>query len=233
MPDWPAPANVQAFTTTRRGPTGASFDLADGNPRLEEARSLLRAWLPAEPVWLRQVHGTDVHVLSTASRASRERPHADAAVALAPGVVCAVRSADCVPILVCDREGTAVAAAHAGWRGLAAGIVEATLAALPVEHGRLMAWLGPAIGPAHFEVGADVLNAFGGANGPCARAFVGKAPGKWRADLYQLARFRLLAADVSAIHGGNACTYDDATRFFSHRRAGERGRMATVIWLAP
>lgn len=230
VPDWPAPGAVRAFTTTRRGPAGESFDLGNANPRLEQDRMLLRRWLSADPCWLQQVHGTAVHVLGGES-ACGQPPRADAVVAFAPEQVGAIRSADCLPILFCDRDAMMVAAAHAGWRGLGAGVIEATLAALPAPRDRIMAWLGPAIGAAHYQVGADVLDAFGGPSGPHAGAFISQGRGRWLADLPAIARSKLRAAGVVSIHGGDACTYADSSRFFSHRRGGDNGRMATLIWL--
>lgn len=240
-PDWPAPAWVRACMTTRAGGVSpapwASFNLGDhvGDDPAHVAanRAQLRALLPAEPVWLTQVHGTRVAELG---RDTDFR--ADACVARAGGQVCAVLTADCLPVLFCDRAGRVVAAAHAGWRGLAAGVLEATVRAMGVAPHRLLAWLGPAIGPQAFEVGEEVREIFVGHHPLTGVAFRPALPGtldgtprKWLADIYALARIRLAAAGVEAVHGGDLCTHTDAGRFFSYRRDGKTGRMACLIWL--
>jgi YfiH family protein len=245
-PDWPAPANVHAFVTTRAGGVSggpwASLNLGDhvgDDPAaVAENRRRLRAHLPAEPVWLRQVHGIhccDAQVLSGAGSAMP--PEADAALSRAPGVVCAVLTADCLPLLLCDEAGSAVAAAHAGWRGLAGGVIESTVAALGVPGERLLAWLGPAIGPGNFEVGDEVRAAFVAHDAQAAAAFAARAEGKWLCDIYLLARQRLAALGVRRVFGGNEagadfCTVRDAARFYSYRRDGVTGRMASLIWLS-
>jgi YfiH family protein len=238
VPDWPAPAAVHAVTTTRAGgvSTGAwsSMNPADhvgDTPSAVAAnRAHLRAvlGLPAAPVWLQQVHGDRVVDAATAG----PRPEADAAWTDRPGVVCAVLTADCLPVVFADRAGSCVAAAHAGWRGLAAGVLEATVARLPAAPPDLLAWLGPAIGPAAFEVGGEVRAAFVDRDARAAGAFTPGAEGRWFADLHALARLRLAACGVTAVYGGGACTYSDAVRFFSYRRDGTTGRMATLVWLA-
>lgn len=239
-PDWPAPANVCAVATTRSGgvSTGAysTMNLARGGrddpAALAENRGRFERFLPAPPVPLAQVHGAAVAVLDRATTAS---PTADAAVTRERGVVCAVLTADCMPVVVADRRGSAAGIAHAGWRGLAAGVLEATVDALSrlgADRSDLIAWLGPAIGPAAFEVGADVHAAFCADDAGAAAFFAGGRPGKWHADLYGLARRRLERAGVASIHGGGECTYTDAARFFSYRRERESGRMATAVWLA-
>lgn len=237
-PDWPAPANVHAVTTTRQGGCSvAPFDtmnpadhVGDSIAAVRQNRSLLRTQLalPAEPVWLQQVHGVAV---VDAGRA-RGVPAADAAWTYRAGVVCAVLTADCLPVLLCDCAGQCVAAAHAGWRGLQAGVIEQTVAAMPVAAGELLAWLGPAIGPQAFEVGDEVRDAFIADDPAAASAFVAQADGHWLADLYQLARQRLARIGVTAVYGGGLCSYSDATRFYSYRRDGRTGRMASLIWLA-
>lgn len=235
VPDWPAPANVRALATTRaggvsRGPY-ASFNLAahvgDDPAAVEENRRRLRARLPAEPRWLAQVHGTRVVDAAMAAPGAE----ADAAFARVRGVVCAVLTADCLPILLCDEAGTTVAAVHAGWRGLAAGIVEAAVNAMPAPPGRLIAWLGPAIGPRRFEVGAEVRAAFLAHSADAAQAFAAKENGKWLADLGLLAAQRLHALGVTRIGGGGFCTFDEAERFYSYRRDGSAGRMAALVWM--
>ena len=226
LPDWPAPAGVRAFTTTR-----AFGNLADHvdfeKSAVAARRAELRRHLPGEPVWLAQVHGTRC----VEAEASPRGVEADASVARTPGVVCAVLTADCLPVLFCDETGSVVAAAHAGWRGLAAGVLEATVAAMAVPGDRLLAWLGPAIGPAAFEVGADVVSAFTADDAGAASAFVAKADGKWLCDLGALAHRRLRGMGVERVFGGRQCTFADAQRFYSYRREGVTGRMASLIWI--
>ena len=238
-PDWPAPAGIRAiFTTRAAGVSTAPYALlnlglhvGDDVNAVKENRHKLRALLPAEPVWLNQVHGVAVAELAARARGERA-PIADAAVTSLAKLPCAVLVADCLPILLCDRAGSRVGAAHAGWRGLAAGVIERTVEAMHTPPAELMAWLGPAIGPSTFEVGAEVLEAFV-ATSPSSRAafrsMPGK-PGKYLADLYLLARQRLAQSGVTAVHGGAFCTYLDPLRFFSYRRDGQTGRMAAVIW---
>jgi YfiH family protein len=239
-PDWPAPAWVRACATTRAGGVSAgrfaSLNLGDhvgDDPAAVAAnRASLRAalGLPAEPLWLRQVHGTRV------AEAQRDGAgvEADAMIAAAPGEVCAVLTADCLPVIFCDAAGSAVAAAHAGWRGLAAGVLEATVAAFAVRGvapGALLAWIGPAIGAAAYEVGAEVRAAFLARDPGAGVGFTANARGRWQLDLAALARRRLVAAGVARVFGGDLCTASDARRFFSHRRDGPCGRQATLIWL--
>lgn len=232
-PEWPAPARVRAFMTTRHGGVSegawASLNLGDhvgDDPRHVAAnRARLATHLPALPHWLRQVHG--VRVIAAGGTAAE----ADAAFTTCPGRVCAVLTADCLPVLLCDRAGSVVAAAHAGWRGLADGVLEATVAAMAVAPGEIFAWLGAAIGPAAFEVGDEVRQAFVARHAVAQGAFV-RAGDKWRADLYALARVRLAAAGVAEVYGGGLCTHSDAENFFSYRRDGVTGRMASLIWLA-
>lgn len=236
--DWPAPSRVCALQTLRWGGIGQapydSFNLAghagDDPGSVAENRRLLRATLglPGEPVWLRQVHGTRVVSLPCAE----SEPEADAAWTAEPRVVCAVMTADCLPVLLCADDGSVVGAAHAGWRGLAAGVLEATVAAMPVPPSRLIAWLGAAIGPASFEVGPEVRDAFVSADPASAGCFVAGERDRWFADLYALARVRLRGAGVVAVHGGGACTYRDAQSYFSYRRESHCGRMAALIWIA-
>ena len=235
VPDWPAPANVRALITTRSGgvSTGpfANMNLGqrvgDDTESVRTNRALLRDLLPAEPGWLQQVHGT---LVVDADRL-RHPVEADAAVARNPDSVCAVMVADCLPVLLTNRDGSVVASAHAGWRGLAAGVLENTVQAMGTTPGELLAYLGPAIGPSAFEVGADVRDAFLDRSVEAASAFVVHKPDKWLADLFALARQRLLSAGVNRIHGGRLCTFSDSRRFFSHRRDKVTGRMAALIWL--
>jgi hypothetical protein len=189
---------------------------------------LLEPLLPSEPVWLNQVHGVTVIDAGQASCL----PQADAIITTHHGAVCVVMTADCLPVLLCDEQGTVVGAAHAGWRGLCDGVIESTVAAMNVPPATLMAWLGPAIGPTAFEVGDEVRSAFVAKQAQAATAFVPGAGGKWMADIYQLARLRLQALGIQRIYGGDLCTYRDPQRFFSYRRDGVTGRMGTFIWLA-
>jgi YfiH family protein len=234
VPDWPTPPRVCALSTTRNGGAGATFDLTRSDPEFETARSELRRWLPADPIWLAQVHGIAICDADAVSALrSRNLPEADGAVARAPNTVCAVHSADCLPVLFTDAQGSVVAAAHAGWRGLAAGVIEAALASMRTPPATVIAWLGPAIGPQAFEVGADVVAAHCADDPGAARCFSPHRPGKWLADLYALARRRLERAGVVAIHGGGRCTLSEPGTFYSYRREGAAvGRMATLIWIA-
>ncbi len=234
-PDWPAPTHVRAFVTTRNGGVSmgayASLNLGtrvgDEVDAVAQNRARVRAVLPSDPKWLHQVHGTAV---VQADRVETDAT-ADAAFTKISGVVCTIQIADCLPVLFCDRAGSRVAGAHAGWRGLSAGVLEQTIAALGVPAQELIAWLGPAIGPTAFEVSADVLEAFGDID-PRHDAFVATRPGKWMADLFALARRRLKNAGVGAVFGGGLCTASDSVRFFSHRRDRVTGRQAAFVWLA-
>jgi YfiH family protein len=204
--------------------------VGDDPAAVHENRARLRAALalPAEPVWLKQVHG--VAVVDAAQGGSE--PEADGAFATQPDAVCAVLTADCLPVLLCNRAGTKVAALHAGWRGLAGGVIEAGVEALGVSGNELLAWLGPAIGPASFEVGPEVRAAFVQHDVQAAQAFRAAREGKYLADIYQLARMRLQCLGVAAVYGGGFCTVTARARFFSYRRDGATGRMASLIWLA-
>ena len=238
LSDWPAPANVRAAITTRVGGVSHapydSFNLAthvgDDPAAVRANRARLRAALalPAEPLWLKQVHGVAV---ADAARAGTE-PEADGAFAAQPGAVCVVLTADCLPVLLCNRAGTKVAALHAGWRGLAGGVIEAGVKAMGVPGNDLLAWLGPAIGPEAFEVGPEVRTVFMEHDTQAAQAFRDAPEGKHLADIYLLARQRLQRLGVAAVYGGGFCTVTDRARFFSYRRGGATGRMASLIWLA-
>ena len=236
VPDWPAPVNVKAFITTRAGGVsaglyaGLNLGLRTGDDpvAVEVNRRRLRAALPAEPKWLRQVHGAAVVDADTVA----DMPEADAAVARATNTVCAVLVADCIPVLLADRAGSAVAAAHAGWRGLARGVVERTIERLARPPGELLVYLGPGIGPGAFEVGADVREAFLASDASAEAAFTPRAAGKWMADLFLLARQRLARCGVRRIYGGGSCTHSDPRRYYSYRRDGATGRMAALIWRA-
>ncbi|KWR75575.1 peptidoglycan editing factor PgeF [Cupriavidus sp. IDO] len=255
VPDWPAPARVRALATTRQGGVSSGpYGLADGSKGglnlgthvgdvpgdVATNRARLAACLPAMPLWLEQVHGCAVATVDHIAAPREAVPQADASLAVTPGLVCAVMTADCLPVLLCDTAGTVVGAAHAGWRGLCGGVVEATLARMQAASGnasaRWLAWLGPAIGPEAFEVGAEVREAFlaqarPGEEPAIEAAFRAGAPGKYMADLYALARTRLGRAGCTDVYGGDTCTVADARRFYSYRRDGVTGRMASLIWL--
>jgi YfiH family protein len=240
-PQWPAPAGVQAaFTLRAGGVSRAPFDslniaahVGDAAQAVGENRRRLceQLRLPGQPAWVEQVHGTAVADLDASGAAAAAGVPADVALTRRPGTVCAVQVADCLPVLFAARDGCAVAAAHAGWRGLAAGVLEAAVAALAVAPGELMAWLGPCIGPAHFEVGEEVRSALLAKDGGAAGAFAASPRGRWLCDLAALARRRLERLGVAAVFGAAACTYTDRARFFSYRRDGQCGRMAALIWL--
>ena len=235
-PDWDVPVRVRAAMTTRAGGVSpAPYDslnlathVGDRREAVAENRRRLRdaLALPAEPAWLEQVHGTRVAVLPKPAIGA-----ADAAVTSRPGQVCAVLVADCLPVFLASRGGDRVGIAHAGWRGLAAGVVEATIAALECAARDLVAWLGPSIGPAEFEVGDEVREAFVACDAGAGAAFRQRRTGRWLADLPELARRRLRAAGVEAVTGGDHCTVTDAARFYSYRRDGTTGRMAALAWL--
>jgi hypothetical protein len=237
--DWPAPPGVVAFTTLRHGagvskPPFDRFNLGtragDDPDAVAANRAELheRFGLPSPPRWLRQVHGTTVRV-----EPGHDEPEADAAVTRTPGTVLAILTADCLPVVLAARDGSVVGAAHAGWRGLAAGVLEATVAAMDVPADRLVAWLGPAAGPQAYEVGQEVFDAFTKRNPQASMVFTATRPGHWRVDLYALARQRLADAGVRDVHGGGLCTISDPARFFSHRRDQRGGRMATLAWMQP
>lgn len=235
IPDWPAPAQVRAFVTTRAGgySTGPYSGMnlgrrtADDPAAVEANHAQLNQMLPEAPRWLAQVHGSSV----VDADALTVIPQADASVACRPGTVCAILVADCLPVLFSDRAGTCIAAAHAGWRGLAGGVLANTIARMPAKPADLMAWIGPGIGPAAFEVGDDVLQAFCTDAPERKSAFQSlPAAGKWLCDLPALARDALRRAGVTQIYGGNFCTYTDTERFYSHRRNPVTGRMAALIW---
>lgn len=238
--DWPAPAGIRAATTLRSGPgvSAPPFDafnlgarcgdepgaVATNRVRLADALAL-----PAPPRWLQQVHGADVHEARDAFDPAQE-PVADAAVADAGAVVLAVLTADCLPVLFCSDDGSRIGAAHAGWRGLAAGVLEATVAAMAMPPERLLVWLGPAAGPAAYEIGVEVRDAFLARDAAADVAFAPTRPGHWRVDLYRLARQRLAEVGVTRVYGGERCTISEPAAFFSHRRDQRTGRMASLIW---
>lgn len=233
-PSWSVPANVRALTTLRGGGySTASYEALNLGLHVEDDvsavlanRRLLieQAKLPTDPFWLTQVHGTQV-----VEAVGSPLVEADASVAFAPGQVCCVLTADCLPLLLCHQKGSCVSAIHAGWRGLASGVIEAAIEKLNCEPKDLLAWMGPAIGPKTFEVGEDVLLAFKGSH--TEASFQSKGNGKWLANLYDLAKVRLKRAGVSQIFGGDFCTYSDPTQFYSFRRSKKTGRMATLIWM--
>jgi YfiH family protein len=247
-PEWPAPPKVHAaFTLRSGGVSAAPFDslnlgahVGDQAAAVAENRRRVRTRLslPEEPAWLEQVHGVEVVDLDGATPAAGATLHApaagmpaaDAVVSRRAGRVCVVQVADCLPVLLTARDGSAVAAAHAGWRGLAAGVLEVTVKRLAVEPRELLAWLGPAVGAAHFEVGAEVRQAFLAQDAAAADAFAANTRGRWQCDLAGLARRRLARLGIGAVFGGQWCTYGEASRFFSYRRDGRCGRMAALIW---
>lgn len=250
-PDWPAPANVRACVTLRRG-GGEGVSLApfddfnlgaacgDTPDAVAANRTRLTtiAALPASPRWLRQVHGVDV--LHCAAMPQENGPgvldavgEADASVTRDPGVVLAILTADCLPVLFAAIDGSEIAAAHAGWRGLAAGALEATVGAMRSAPDEVIAWLGPAAGPRAYEVGSEVHDTFVSQCPGAAGHFIATRPGHWRVDLFGLARDRLAAAGITRIFGGDMCTISDSARFFSHRRDGRSGRMASLLWMQP
>jgi len=249
--DWPAPPRVRACTTLRHGAGGSlpPFDqfnmgnryAVDGDDpvQVQRNRDLLQAGLalPSAPHWLRQVHGTTVLRFDAPPSAQGVdvEPTADASVTSVPGVVLAILTADCLPVVFAARDGTEVAAAHAGWRGLADGMLEATVAAMHTPPAQVQAWLGPAAGPAHYEVGEDVFAAFVDRDAGAQAAFVATRAGHWKVDLYALARRRLhsVGIDPAQISGGQLCSIAEPQRFYSHRRDRRTGRMATLAWMAP
>jgi YfiH family protein len=235
-PDWPAPANVKALQTTRQGGISAApydtlnlgLHVGDDPVRVNRNRQLLEPLMPSEPVWLEQVHGIEV---ANADQAAC-RVVADASVAKQRGSVCVVMTADCLPVLLCDEAGSVVGAAHAGWKGLVSGVIEATVREMGVAPQKLMAWLGPAIGPEAFEVGPEVREDFTAHDANAAEAFTPHGgQGKFHADIYRLARQRLDALGISRVYGGSFCTHHQRDKFFSYRRDGVTGRMGTFVWL--
>ncbi|NDK38092.1 peptidoglycan editing factor PgeF [Pseudoxanthomonas gei] len=242
---WPVPANVRAFTSVRHGagsslPPFDSFNLGNraaagcDDPQVVDrnrAELVERFDLPSTPRWLRQVHGTEVVRFDRAAMAQHEEPLADACVTADPGVVLAILTADCLPVVLAAEDGSEIGAAHAGWRGLADGVLETTVAAMQTPAGRLLAWLGPAAGPRTYEIGEEVFDAFVSQDAGAEAAFAPTRRGHWRVDLYALARQRLMRLGLTRIHGGDLCTISDPGRFYSHRRDARTGRMATVVWM--
>ncbi|WP_022965285.1 peptidoglycan editing factor PgeF [Denitrificimonas caeni] len=234
-PDWPAPKNVRTCVTTRNGGESlgpfAEFNLGthvgDSLEVVQANRTYLAETLQCQPAWLNQVHGNCV-VIADAEHVLT----ADASVSRQVGLACCIMSADCLPVFFTDQAGTCVAAAHAGWRSLAAGVLEKTVAAMHIAPAQIIAWLGPAIGPAAFEVGAEVREQFIQQHPITAQAFIPSVnPGRWMADIYQLARLRLASCGVTSVYGGGFCTVTDP-RFYSYRREPVTGRFASLIWLA-
>lgn len=244
IPNWPAPANVKALQTTRTGGVStspfASLNLGahvtDDAMAVARNRQLLSPYLPSEPVWVNQVHG--IEVIDAAQSTCLQ--NADASFTTNSNVVCVMMTADCLPVLLCNKAGTVVAAVHAGWRGLCDGAIEAAVSKLDVERSEILAWLGPAIGPTAFEVGAEVREQFIQHNQQAEQAFTPhgdhKANQKWLCNMYLIAQQRLHAVGVTQIFGGSInedfCTYTDEARFFSFRRDNVTGRMASLIWLS-
>jgi YfiH family protein len=238
VPTWPAAARVRAFVTTREGGVSSgeyesmNLGLSSGDDAANVARNraIVRGHLPSDPAWLAQVHGTDVADLDAPGTGT---PRADAAATSTPGRVAVVLTADCLPLFLCDRPGRRVAVVHAGWRGMAAGVIEKAVRALGAGPREALAWMGPAIGPDAFEVGPEVKAAFEASDRGAGRAFAPGRPGKFMADLYELARQRLSRAGVHQVHGGGFCTHRDSGRFFSYRREQKSGRMGAFIWIEP
>lgn len=246
LPQWPAPATVRAFTTLRhpQGHSQPPFDrlnlgarCGDDSSAVQRNRALLQrdARLPSTPCWLNQVHGIGVRRFSASEPCTHanDEPQADAAVTDMPGVVLAILTADCLPVVLCAIDGSEVAVAHAGWRGLCDGVLEATVAALHAPASQVLAWLGPAAGPRAYEVGNEVRDAFLALDAKAEDAFAATRPGHWLCDLYRLARQRLHGVGVAHVFGGEHCTLSDPQRFFSHRRDRTSGRMATLAWIEP
>lgn len=235
IPDWPAPANVKAVSSTRLGGCSlAPYDslnlgqhVGDNPDTVKQNRQLLQqqAMMPTEPFWLNQIHSADVITLPS----PQVLPAADAAFSHQRQQICTVMTADCLPVLFCNQAGTEIAAAHAGWRGLCDGVLENTVRHFS-EPSTVMAWLGPAISKTAFEVGDDVRTAFVRQHAEAEQAFTALNNNKWLADLYLLARQRLAMVGVNIIAGGNFCTFGQQAEFFSYRRDGQTGRMASCIW---
>jgi YfiH family protein len=246
VPNWPAPANIHAATTLRTGGVSQgsysslnpACHVGDDADRVRQNRQIIREMLdlPAEPVWLNQIHSNRaVKAVKTASLQQADASYADES-----GVVCAVMTADCLPLLLCATDGSQVAAIHAGWRGLLSGIISNTVMAMQIPPsppftkggigGDLLVWLGPAIGPDCFEVGAEVRDAFLEKSAAFISAFKKQSNGKWLADIYQLARVDLAALSIVKVYGGTNCTVTEYERFYSYRRDTQTGRMATLIW---
>lgn len=244
---WPMAGGVHAFTTVRHGagsslPPFDHFNLgnrtaADGDDpsTVDRNRAELveRFGLPSAPHWLRQVHGTDVIRFGQAAVAQGEEPVADACVTAEPGVVLSILTADCLPVVFAAEDGSEIGVAHAGWRGLAGGVLENTVAAMHSTADRLVAWMGPAAGPQAYEIGVDVFDAFVAQDASTESAFAATRPGHWRVDLYALARQRLARLGITRVYGGDLCTISDPLRFYSHRRDARTGRMATLVWMQP
>ena len=234
-PDWPAPSLVKSLVTTRAcGVSKGAYEglnlgdhVGDSQVDVTQNRTVLREQLPADPQWLKQVHGNTVAYVDHL----KEQVEADAAIAKRPNNVCAVLTADCMPVLFCASDASVVGAAHAGWRGLSAGVLEQTVAEMEYKPERMLAWLGPAIGPQAYEVGDEIRRVFVNDMPAAAAAFKGIGAGKWLADIYALARLRLERIGITQIYGGNFCTYNEPERFYSFRRDGLTGRMASLIWI--
>ncbi len=237
IPDWPVPGHVRAVSTSREGGVSggqfSTFNLSDGvgdTPQAVQANRKILArllTLPSPPIWLRQVHGNEV----IEARNLDADAAADGSMTALPNIVCAVTTADCLPVLFCCQSGSCIGAAHAGWRGLAAGVLDSMIEAMALPPDRLYAWLGPAIGPQKFEVGDEVRVLFSRQDPRNESAFTFTRNSRWHADIYQLARNRLYARGLTRVFGGGCCTYTNEDHFFSYRRDGVTGRMATLIWM--
>ncbi|SDH60671.1 conserved hypothetical protein [Nitrosomonas sp. Nm132] len=239
-PSWPSPPNVKAIFTTRKGGVsknrgGAYAELNlgdhvhDDSLLVQQNRALLRTYLPSNPYWLKQVHGARPVWVEE----NEVKPEGDAALSRCGGRVCAILVADCLPIFLCDTAGSVVGVVHAGWRGLARGVIENSITEMACKSSEIIAWLGPAIGPKHFEIGEEVREVFLEQDSKSGAAFTpGHSDKKWFADLFILARQRLTDVGVTKVYGGYECTFSDPSRFYSYRRDGKTGRMAALIWLA-
>lgn len=237
IPDWDAPARVRAVSTTRHGGISRSpweglnlgLHVGDDDKSVQRNRDILveKLGLTSQPFWLNQVHGVSVANASNV----QDQVDADASFCCKTGPVCVVMTADCLPVILTDHEGSCVAAAHAGWRGLLDGVLEATIEALPADNSSIIAWMGPAIGPQAFEVGAEVYAQFTEQSPDFGRAFSRGEGDKWMMDIYEIAKQRMLNMGIHHVYGGGLCTYSDPERFFSYRRDGQTGRMATLVWL--
>jgi YfiH family protein len=233
-PDWPAPANVHAATTLRTGGVSSglyaslnpAMHVGDNPDHVRQNRQIIKELLglPGDPVWLAQIHSNR----AVQALATEPLQQADASYTAESGVVCAVLTADCLPLLICSADGAQVAAIHAGWKGLLAGVIGNTVTAM--QHSDLLVWLGPAIGPDCFEVGSEVRDAFVQKSAEFAAGFKLQDNDKWRADIYRLARIDLAMQGIDKVYGGGFCTVTDQERFYSYRRDKETGRMATLIW---
>lgn len=241
IPDWPVKSSIKALSTTRQGGVSrhqySSFNTANhvddepGNVARNRETLIQDGNLPTEPFWLQQVHGTEIANASTDKQKHHEEPVADGSVCDKPNIVCVVQTADCLPLLFTNKQASKVGALHAGWRGLTSGIIETGIKAMGEDPDQLIFWMGPAIGPKHFEVGEDVLQAFEQRYAGARKVFTGTGNKKWHMNIYEGARSVLLSSGVKQVYGGDYCTFSDEELFYSYRRDGVCGRMASMIWI--